>query len=292
MFAPPPPPPPSPPTELPVLVQIPASHYVERARWALDLARISYAVRSHLPIFHYADTWLYYGSRTVPLLVIPAVRVGGRQEPLVLKDSQAIVDWADRHGSLNLYPAEHCSEIRELVAGFLTRLGVHIRRLAYFALLHPSNAELAFSVLADRSALGLSHAEGLLGRLLLPLIKVLLKRALRIDEPAARRSLSAIEEIFCNVRQRLERVQSYSTSGPNLQVYLVGGKFTAADLTFASMVCPLLRMKADVERFQFGKEILTRLLSDRCMEYAQSMYTLHRQHLLQQQQAEWPVSKL
>src|SRR5262249_43993863 len=113
----------------PVLVTIPISHYCEKARWALDLAKVPYVEEAHPPFFHMLRTLPSRVGRSTPQLRLP---------DRVLPDSRAIVAYADaaRGGDLLIPrdPAE-AAEVAAWVERFDTKLGPHVRRFAYFHLL-------------------------------------------------------------------------------------------------------------------------------------------------------------
>ncbi len=52
------------------LISIPASHYCERARWALDLVGIPFVEYGWAPMLHYCGT-IPVGGKSVPILVAP-----------------------------------------------------------------------------------------------------------------------------------------------------------------------------------------------------------------------------
>ena len=67
-------------------------------------------------------------------------------------------------------------------------------------------------------------------RALVPLVRMLMRRGMRIDAASAARSLERVREIFRTVSERIGDGREY----------LVGESFTAADLTFAALAAPLL----------------------------------------------------
>ncbi|KAJ9520036.1 hypothetical protein QJQ45_029998 [Haematococcus lacustris] len=84
------------------LIVIAASHYVERARWALDLAGIQYVEDRWPPVLHVFGLRSYGVVKTtsLPVLVLPSKRK--------LTDSQDILDYA--HAAMGpaspLYPSD------------------------------------------------------------------------------------------------------------------------------------------------------------------------------------------
>lgn len=123
-----------------------------------------------------------------------------------------------------LYPddPQRRVEVEELEDLFDRQLGPHSRRIAYYHLLPHRNAVLP---LLTHGAPGWERT---LLRLLFPLVRAFLVRELRIDAAGAERSRTRVREIFEMVAARL--------TGP----YLVGERFTAADLTFASLAAGVL----------------------------------------------------
>lgn len=194
------------------LITIPFSHYCEKARWALERAGIPHVEEGHLPIFTYVAL---RGRKTVPVLVTADTR---------LDDSTDILRWCDDHGRAEpLFPAE-LPEVATLEDDFDRRLGPAARRLAYFHLL-PSRA--AFTELL---AAQVPRWEARAGRLARPLAVRLIKRGLKIDAAGAARSRTALDDLFAKVGARLA----------DGRAYLCGDRFTAADLTFASLAAPVL----------------------------------------------------
>lgn len=201
----------------PVLVTISFSHYCEKARWALDRAGLAYREEPYAPVVHLFGT-VHRGGRSVPLLARPG-------EP-PLTDSSDILRWVEgrRRGTLFPEDAAERAKVDELEDLFDERLGPHARRVAYHALL-ASGTSLAPVVRETTTGLQ---------RRLAPVIGVvvprILKRGLRIDDVGAARSQQRVLEV-------LDRVEALLADGRR---YLVGDRFTAADLTFASLAGPLL----------------------------------------------------
>jgi glutathione S-transferase len=201
------------------LITIPPSHFCEKARWALDRYEVPYVEQCHPPILHYLATRRAGGGRTAPVLVTD---VG------VFADSTDILDFVDGRFATDrrLYPTEDQQrrEVTELEELFDTRLGPHTRRVAYFHLLAHTR------LLLDAALHRASGRDRAVFRGSLPLMKLLLRRGMRITPDGAARSLERVREVFDTVGQRLAEGRRY----------LVGERFTAADLTFAALASPVL----------------------------------------------------
>lgn len=197
------------------LITLAISHYVEKARWALDHAGIPYVEERHVPMFHRVHT-RRAGGTTVPLLV-----VDGR----AYTDSEAIVTYADAR-SRTLLPVDPAgrSEALETMRWLDRELGPHSRRWAYGELL--GCASLLVRCFADGAPALERACAPLAVRAALPLIR----RGFRVTPENAARSLARVEAVFRSVGERLA----------DGRAWLVGNAFGAADLTFASLAAPLL----------------------------------------------------
>jgi glutathione S-transferase len=199
----------------PLLITMPHSHFSEKARWALDLSGVEYIEKAYPPLFHWMAT-IRRGGRSVPVLVH-----NGRS----YTDSTDILLHLDEMG-VELYP--HESDLRKDVLRieeeFDLTLGPHTRRWAYAQLL-PHSA-LLLKIMAP----GTAGFERTLLPAILPIAKPLIRNSLRISEQSALRSLRLLDQVFDQVEQRLQGGCSY----------LIGNRFTAADLTFASLAAPAL----------------------------------------------------
>jgi len=200
----------------PRLVTIPFSHYCEKARWALDRAGIRYVEEPHVPMFAWAPALRAGRSRTVPVLVV---------DDEALTDSHAIVAHVDRRApEVGLYPKDIAAEV-EAVESFLdTKLGPAARRLAYFALMTEPR------IVRDLFVREASRVEAVATRALLPVMIRMMRGGLKIDEAGAARSEKQLAPVLDDVAARLAK-----SGGP----WLFGDRFTAADLTLASLMTPL-----------------------------------------------------
>jgi glutathione S-transferase len=196
------------------LITIPFSHYCEKARWALDLARIPYSEDGHLPLLHRRAT-KPYASKTVPILVT---------DKGALTDSTDILVYVDTVHSI--YPAHSPARADALALEDLLdkRLGPHSRRVVYFHLLDTRPALDA--VLRSAPVPAWQHT---MMKLLRPAAIAVMKKGLGIHAAGAARSEARVHEVFAELGARLER-----------SPYLSGDTFGATDLTFASLASPLL----------------------------------------------------
>lgn len=199
------------------LVTISFSHFCEKGRWALDRGGIPYREEAHAPVVHLLGT-VRRGGRSTPLLALPSGRV--------LTDSSDILRFVDAQRPGSLYPADSAlrAEVEALEARFDADLGPATRRLAYHAIF---GARESIGPLLRATTQGPSRW---LSPALATVLPRMISRALRIDDRGAALSRAKLEPVLADVEQRLEDGRRF----------LVGDRFTAADLTFAALYGPLL----------------------------------------------------
>jgi len=205
--------------EAPVLITIPISHFCEKARWALDRAGVKYRERAHLQVLHWIPVARAGGKKTAPVLVW-----GNR----VLVDSAEIVEAASAKAppQRRLFPddPEAAAEARALQRDFDTRLGPEGRRWMYYNLRRRRDLAIAYGCTGvpawQRRALPLAY----------PMAARIIDRYLDITAATAAQSEAEVRATFDTIAQRL------SDGRP----YLCGDRFSAADLTFASLAAAVL----------------------------------------------------
>ena len=202
-----------------VLVTIPISHFCEKARWALHRAGVPYTERRHLQGIHRVAARRAGGGSTVPVLVCTEG---------VLGESAQIVDYADRHAPADrrLYPEDPVAagEIRALEADWDARLGPAGRMWMYDALRGQRHIALAYA------PAGVPAWQRRLFPLVYRPVTRLIDRVLDITPEKAAEALGEVRSAFGAVGERLA----------DGRPYLMGERFTAADLTFASLAASVL----------------------------------------------------
>ncbi len=170
----------------------------------------------------------------MPLLHrLPTTRNGGGSVPVLVQGSDRFIDSTDivRHadalgGGDLLYPRDAAQrrEVEALVERFDKELGTHTRRWAYAQLLPAAH------LLRPMMTRGVPWLEAKLLPLILPGVSGLIRSQLRITPESAQRSIERVRGVFREVGERLSDGRRF----------LVGERFTAADLTFAALAAPVL----------------------------------------------------
>jgi glutathione S-transferase len=196
------------------LLTIPSSHYCEKARWALECCGVPYREDGHLPLIHWLAVRRVGGGRTVPVVV---------DGQTLLTDSTDIIAWADAQRPGTLLPAEPALRAAALEDELDVNLGPATRRWGYYYTLPRRD-------LTHLMVRGAPAWEARALRWSRPLAERFLARGLRIDAAGVARSRAKIEATFA-------RIEALLADGRR---YLVGDRFSVADLTFAALASPIL----------------------------------------------------
>lgn len=192
------------------LVTIRYSHYCEKARWALERARIDFVEEPHVPLLSWIGTLGSRGNRTAPVFVA---------NEKVYAESTDVLRYADEHGSAEkLFNGD--PEVERLEEHFDRHLGPTARRAVYDDVLR-----LPRSQLADLLGKDAPGWEKRVARVATPVIGGMIRRGLRVTPSEVKRSKEMVDAIFGEVEARLKDGRRY----------LTGDRFTAADLTFAAL---------------------------------------------------------
>jgi glutathione S-transferase len=202
-----------------VLVTIPISHYCEKARWALDRAGLDYVEHAHLPGLHRVAVKRAGGKLTAPVLVCE----GG-----VLAESADIIAWADERVApeRRVIPEDPdvAAEACRLAGDYDERLGPHTRRWVYYNM--RDRPDLSGPPITQgvpgwqRGTFRVTHAP----------IQFVVSKVLDITPETAQESERTMRAVMDEVGARLADGRRY----------LVGDRFTTADLTFAALAAPLV----------------------------------------------------
>jgi glutathione S-transferase len=201
---------------VPVLWQFKASHFNEKARWALDWKGIRHERRSLLPGPHVPVIMMKTGQKQVPVLQLDG--------QLIPDSTRIIAELERRFPERPLYPADPTARERALALEefFDTELGPHVRRCVF----HAALPETDFIV--DLFGTGFSTMARTMYRASFPLTRTVMRLDMGITDDGNARSLERLGAVLDRLEQELQ------PSG-----YLVGDAFTVADLAAAALMTPL-----------------------------------------------------
>lgn len=243
------------------LITISISHYVEKAKWALERSGIAYEEESHIPGMHAVVTlWHTRGShRATPVLI---------DGSLVVPDSTAILQHlSTKFAQKWLYPSAQALELEER---FDRNIGPHTRRFIYQQLFDND-----LSIVDLFSQGNVPAWEIALLRVGAPAIKDGMIRDMAIHRRAAENSRLVFENEFAYVADLLSDGRRY----------LCGDALTAADITFAALSAPVLlpdNYGARLPRLEDAapgavvRELVEKYRSTSARAYAMRLYHDHR----------------
>jgi glutathione S-transferase len=206
----------TPPTPL-TLYTFAMSHYSEKIRWTLDVSKVPYREQCMSPVFH----------------MLPALKMGKRGQTTLpvlasnlesVQDSTRILDWLNHQHLIDaLLPPVYAAEMRAVEQRF-NAIGKDVARLLYLRSFGKADAHI-IKLWTDHA----TPAQARFIRLGYPLIRWGFCRKLHIN---AKAGLRAEQRIEAEVRWLDERFKDGRT-------FLVGDRFSVADITAAALLAPI-----------------------------------------------------
>jgi len=207
------------------LTGIAFSHYVEKARWSLHRFAVPYRDRRVLPFFHVAAVYRVHGGRlgradsASSRFSTPVLRT---DDGRILSDSADIVRYVSERFAPpghDLYPLPEAAALEHQ---FHDEIGPHTRRVAYATLFEQPELmqQIAQRNVDPLQAWAFMRAY--------PLVKKGLSKFLAIDPQRVSASIDQIHREFDAVSARLR----------DKRPFLLGDRFTAADIAFACLASP------------------------------------------------------
>lgn len=198
------------------LWQFRLSMYPEKARWALDFKGLPHVRHSLLPGPHIAMLVPRFRQKGMPIL---------KHGEQVVKGSANILDYLEQQfPEPPLYPAEASLRTRALeLQTWFDEAGAHLRRAFFRDVLDDA------AYMADRFSIGQPDLVREIYRRAFPATRLVMKMDMLITQRGAdegvRRTQEALDIVMKN-------------RGP--QGYLVGDRFSVADLTAAAILHPVV----------------------------------------------------
>lgn len=242
------------------LLTIPISHYCEKARWALDHHGVTYIEERHLQVFHYLRSYQLGGVPNVPVLI---------DGDTTIRDSTAILKYLDRYSTPDsrLYPEQDRQAVEEWEELFDETLGIESRRWVYFHALRTPSMALA------TSSQGVPRWQAAVAPFCYPLLKAYITRKLAVSATNVAAGLQRTRAVIAQVDDLL------SDGRP----FLIGDRFTAADLTLASLMAPFLlppeygvRLPRPDEISAAMRATVDEMRGTRAGQHALHLYRTHR----------------
>ena len=238
----------------PVLWHIEISHYNEKARWALDHKRVAHERRAPLPgLLHPLVALVKTRRPTLPVLDLDGQSIG---------DSTRIIEALERRWpDPPLYPADPDERRRalELEDFFDEQVAPHTRRLLFYE--YSQDPEAGDQALRSLAAPRAMRAAG--------------SRVLRMSARRYGGRADTMELARERIRAGLERIQAeVKRSG-----YLVGERFSVADLTAASLLMHVARppeVQYPIPPYPPPVEELIATLPPDGLEWIRRMWREHR----------------
>jgi glutathione S-transferase len=225
------------------LITIPVSHYCEKTRWALTRLQIPFVEEAHMPPFHrFATRKLAAKSAEIPVTeqnLSPLNRfvvqqVGGQSVPVlvtetaILRSSDEILQYVDAIApeALKLYPTDpqQRQQVDELVQSFDTVLAPAVRLWTYSYIMNQPH------VVKPLWCQRVPWFERLLFPVTFSWMRANVVEMYGINETSAIEACKTICQIFDTVDRLLADGRSY----------LVGDRFSAADLAFATLAAAIV----------------------------------------------------
>jgi glutathione S-transferase len=201
------------------LITIPISHYCEKARWGLQRAGLRYREERHIQGVHRLAARRAGGGKTVPVLVTPDGVIG---------ESGEILAWIDARlePERRLFPIEAAEreQVDRLCARFDAELGPKARRLIYVHMLEDRPLAMRFN------NAGVPAWENRAIHAGFGLVEGVIRRVLEITP-----GIEVTDEV--DVWREFDYAAGLLADGRS---HLCGERFTAADLTFASLAAAVV----------------------------------------------------
>ena len=213
------------------LYQLHWSHYVEKVRWALDYKGLEWSAVD-VDAFtkrqmHHLDCKLTLDSGR-SLYTVPTIHDGNTDT--VMGDSSKILEYLERtYPTPALYPIEagECNEVTRWMVWLDSTLGLAARRLGYTQIALEQPGILASLFVPH--VVGVRGADSFRAKIGGTIIAGVLSRRFRFLHNRSDRVFEQTEESLLIAAERL-----------SLRQHLIGERFTAADLTLAALLRPIL----------------------------------------------------
>ena len=210
------------------LYQFPISHYCEKVRWALEYKGLNYKKINCLPGLH-SKTMKKLAKRTS----VPVLKHGDT----VIQGSSRIINYLEEHfpaKPLNFSEQGLNDQALEWERFADEQIGPHVRRIMYHQLLnHPSIVIPIFSHQGP-------WYSGLYFKIAYSKLSHMMRKLMQINDEKVEESKAILNAAF----EHLNQTTLINSPPSTEQGYLVGGRFSRADLSVSALLAPLFLPKA------------------------------------------------
>lgn len=246
------------------LYQFPISHYCEKVRWALDYKDLPYKKINCLPGLHTRTAVKLAKYSSVPIL---------QHGNTVVQGSLKILDYLEEQfpeKPLSFSENALSDEVREWEKYADEYIGPHVRRIMYHQLLnHP---KIVIPIFSHEGP----WYSSIYFKVTYPKLSKIMRKLMQINDVKVEESYAVLNQAL----SRLEHQLSQNTSSTD-NMYLVGNRFSRADLSASALLAPLflakeygvnwpVQLPSEVER------IISKYQSHKAIGFAKNMYSKHR----------------
>lgn len=201
----------------PTLITIPPSTGVELCRWVLDHYGVDFQEKRHAPILHLIEQ-KWYGAPDYPIFI---------DRNIVIAVTRCICDYYETRCApeLKLYPQsrKEMDHVWQLWQTTHEEMGYASRTWIYYYLL--PHKDMLYHPLTAGTPLW----ERFLVYTFYPLYWRMMWKGMKLSTDAARKDLETTDRVFTQIDRLLSDGREF----------LVGDRFSLADMTFATMAVPV-----------------------------------------------------
>lgn len=199
------------------LYQFPLSLYCEKTRWNLDWKKLDWQPVNLVPGPHVFRAWSLARQRTLPILLDGNHCVGDSTDIALYLES--------RHPQYALLPADSRQRVEILaLEDEFDALGADVRRCVWSLAVNSPDIDILFFR-------GYEKEQRRLGHWMRPVLRQMIRHTFAVWPEPVERSWHAVFTALEKLEARLH---------DDVSRYLVGDRFSLADLTAASMLAPLV----------------------------------------------------
>ncbi len=214
------------------LYQFPISHYCEKVRWALDFKGLAYQKVSCLPGLHARKNKKIAKFSSVPIL---------KHKGVVIQGSSKIIDYLETEFSdkpLSFSDERLNQETIEWERFADENIGPHVRRIIYDSLL--KNPNIVIPLFSHQGP----WYSGLYFKLTYPKLTQIMRKLMKINDESVIESKEILQNSLSKLNQHLSITPSKAKiDQPLSKNYLVGNRFSRADLGVSALLAPLFSPK-------------------------------------------------